>query len=786
MNPFQRLRQLRRKLRHRLTVPSKPQLIHWARQVRAVTQPTLVTYLGMKKYVGKQSYDPARPSLIVVSHEASATGAPILVWNLCQYFSETYNIIVLLLRPGAMIPDFQEYSIAVLRASQETVIPAQLKRELHGLLGSDLPKVAVVNSIVSNPFIKPLRGLGIGVVSLIHEFPSSLRPTHLFTDIGIWSTRLVFSSDLTRDDLYHSFPQLQALRTSVFAQGPCKRPDRPGRVAAAQPGVAGLDAQELLAGLDSTTLFVLAAGEVQQRKGVDLFIAVANKIRTMCPDVKVRFAWIGCGYDPIHDTQLSLWLQDQIVRSGLEEDLRMLEHSNAYKSLLERCDLFLMPSRLDPLPNVAVDALLAGKPVLSFENACGIASILLKDPELGPAWVAPYFDVHRMATQAKEMLLNHEHRSRLTERSRELARQWFDMPTYCQELASIVEQTAEEVGSENQCVSQMLQAQIIDHVFASPLASDDHALATMEYVLSWRQNVWPRKPFPGFHPGIYREQCLNDNSTLDPTLHFYQSGAPDGLWKIPLLIGSNTQPDSVKSARAALHIHVSRVETLPHILDLICCNKLQPDIFITSNDHSIEHAVEAEHSKRGLLLKDHLVVPARGSDLAPLLLELLDRLDHNYDFYGHVHTSHEHALANSIPGKYQQFLLYNMIGNGNYSMLDQIASKFVEDSSLGLVFPADSICFELGSNKINVETLATRLGIPCLPHWLDYPAGSMFWVRSYCLSGYKSLNLKWREYPANLFDNKHLLVDSILRTTPLVVERAGLKILQTHVPGWSR
>ena len=220
MNPFQRLRQLRRKLRHRLTVPSKSQLIHWARQVRAVTQPTLVTYLGMKKYVGKQSYDPARPSLIVVSHEASATGAPILVWNLCQYFSETYNIIVLLLRPGAMIPDFQEYSIAVLRASQETVIPAQLKRELHGLLGSDLPKVAVVNSIVSNPFIKPLRGLGIGVVSLIHEFPSSLRPTHLFTDIGIWSTRLVFSSDLKRDDLYHSFTQLHALRTSVFALGP--------------------------------------------------------------------------------------------------------------------------------------------------------------------------------------------------------------------------------------------------------------------------------------------------------------------------------------------------------------------------------------------------------------------------------------------------------------------------------------------------------------------------------------------------------------------------------------
>lgn len=786
MNILPRLRQLRQRLKQRISLPSKPQLIHWARQVRSMMKPALVTCLGMKKYVGRRSYDPSRPTLLVVSHEASATGAPILAWNLCQYFGQKYNIVVLLLRGGSMIPDFQECSMAVLGARRDVVIAEQLRRELYSLLGPAQPKVAIVNSVVSHPFIKPLRSLGIGVVSLIHEFPSSLRPAHLFTDIGIWSTRLVFSSDLTRNDLLLSFPQLQSARTAVFAQGPCKRPDRPGRVAAAQPSLAGLDAQEFLAGLNSSTLFVLGAGEVQQRKGVDLFIAVADQIRKMCPDLQVRFAWIGCGYDPLYDSHQSLWLQDQIIRSGLEDDLRMLEHSSAYKDLLDRCDLFLMPSRLDPLPNVAVDALLAGKPVLCFENACGIANILLKDPELGSAWVSPYFDVHTMAIQGKEMLSNPELRSRLTHRSRQLAEQCFHMPTYCRRLSDIVEQTLADIEDENNDISQLMQAHLIDLAYTAPLASNRPALTTMEYVLSWRQGVWPRKPFPGFHPGVYREQCLQDNRAHDPTLHFYQSGSPDGAWMVPLLVGTQSQTAPVYPVKAALHIHVTSMDVLASILNMVCFNSLHPDIFVTSNDPSIESKLRFEHDKRGLILKDHLIVPRRGRDLAAFLLAFLNRIDDSYDICGHVHTNYQCGLANSSPGLYQQFLLFNMIGIDRYRMIDLIASKFSEEHSLGLVFPADPVCFASEASQATVQALAKHLELPHTPQWLDYPAGSMFWVRTKAIRCYQRLNLNWNDYPSDLYTERALLANAIQRTLPLVIENAGLKILQTYLPEYSR
>jgi glycosyltransferase involved in cell wall biosynthesis len=786
MKILPRLRQLRQRLKQRISFPSKLQLIHWARQMRSKVKPAFVTYLGMKKYAGRRSYDPSRPTLLVVSHEASATGAPILAWNLCQYFSQKYNVIVMLLRGGSMIPDFQEYSIAVLGARREVVISEQLRRELHKLIGPAQPKVAIVNSIVSHPFIKPLRSLGIGVVSLIHEFPSSLRPAYLFTDIGIWSTRLIFSSDLTRNDLFHSFPQLQSARTAVFAQGPCKLPNRPGRIAAAQPSLAGLDAQEFLTGLHPSTLFVLAAGEVQQRKGVDLFIAVADQIRKMCPDLQIRFAWIGCGYDPLYDSHQSLWLQDQIFRSGLEDELWMLEHSSAYKDLLDRCDLFLMPSRLDPLPNVAVDALLAGKPVLCFENACGIANILLKDPELGSAWVSPYFDVHAMAIQGKEMLSNPELRSQLTHRSRQMAEKWFHMSTYCQHLSDIVDQTLADIEAEQNDVSQLMQANLIDLAYTAPQASNSPVLATTEFVLSWRQGVWPRKPLPGFHPGVYREQCLQDDRTHDPTLHFYQAGAPDGAWKAPLLVGTQSQAASVDPAKAALHIHVTSMDVLENILNMVGFNSLRPDIFVTSNDPSIEPILQAEHSKRGLTLKDHLIVPRRGRDLAAFLLAFLNRIGDSYEICGHVHTSYQYGLANSSPGLYQQFLLFNMVGISCYKMIDLIAAKFSQDHSLGLVFPADPVCFDSKASQRTVQALAKRLQIPTAPQWFDYPAGSMFWVRTKAMRCYQQLNLNWNDYPSDLLNQRELFVDAIQRTMPLVIENAGLKIVQTYLPEYSR
>ena len=66
-------------------------------------------------------------------------------------------------------------------------------------------------------------------------------------------------------------------------------------------------------------ILVLGAGVPQPRKGVDIFVWVADQLRKHQNIEKVKFTWIGAGYDPINDFNVSLWIKDQIERSGLEK-----------------------------------------------------------------------------------------------------------------------------------------------------------------------------------------------------------------------------------------------------------------------------------------------------------------------------------------------------------------------------------------------------------------------------------------------------------------------------------
>ena len=48
--------------------------------------------------------------------------------------------------------------------------------------------------------------------------------------------------------------------------------------------------------------------------------------------------------------------------------------------------------------------------------------------------------------------------------------------------------------------------------------------------MSWKNGIWPRKPEPGFHPGIYGERCCQ-REAIDPYVHYLQNGKPNGVWK---------------------------------------------------------------------------------------------------------------------------------------------------------------------------------------------------------------------------------------------------------------
>ena len=68
----------------------------------------------MVRNKGEWDPDVAKKTLIIVSHEASRTGAPILALNICKELIEFKNIVVISLKDGELIEDFGANSTLVL------------------------------------------------------------------------------------------------------------------------------------------------------------------------------------------------------------------------------------------------------------------------------------------------------------------------------------------------------------------------------------------------------------------------------------------------------------------------------------------------------------------------------------------------------------------------------------------------------------------------------------------------------------------------------------------------
>jgi len=65
----------------------------------------------LRSVPGAIAFDPARETVLVVSHEASMTGAPILSLNLVRGLQRRYNVVSLLLGGGPLVRDFREASV---------------------------------------------------------------------------------------------------------------------------------------------------------------------------------------------------------------------------------------------------------------------------------------------------------------------------------------------------------------------------------------------------------------------------------------------------------------------------------------------------------------------------------------------------------------------------------------------------------------------------------------------------------------------------------------------------
>jgi glycosyltransferase involved in cell wall biosynthesis len=729
--------------------------------------------------------DPAKETILLVGHEASRTGAPVLTLNIARAMLAKYNVIVMLLGPGPLAAEMSAAGAIVIGPFPSLRgDPAHAAPVMEAITQACRIKFALTNSIVAAAVLPELARRGIPAVALIHEFASYTRPRDAFLSAALWANALVFSARLTMESAIGEVPGMAARHISILPQGRCTLPG-----ADLEDPLASPDAVELkrrIRGDADDSVVVLGLGTVQLRKGVDLFIACAERMIRQDPGTKYRFVWIGAGFDPDGDLHYSVYLADQIRRSGLTERLHILPETAHIDAAYASADLLMLSSRLDPLPNVGIDAMYHGLPVICFDNATGIADVL-RDAGLADECVAPYLDIDAMAAKVTALAGSQPSRTRLAKRMRELVDTRFSMASYVDELEKLALMHVEEAAGERRVAQALSESGLLNRSFMLPpdLRGLDDAEAAAFYVRTWATGIRCRKPFPGFHPGIYRDMNRLPDG-IDPFLHYIESGRPSGPWLFEVISDRDEASPVAPSIRVALHLHVYYVDLLAQMLTCLRQNHLLPDLFISVPSQAVADDVAVVLAAYPGKIARIAIVPNRGRDIGPFLTEFGHELVSGYDIVGHMHTKKTTALAQASVGRlWFSFLLANMLGN-NVAMADRIVSRMAGDPTIGMVFPDDPNVCGWDANLRYAEPIADRLELGPLPAQLNFPVGTMFWARASALRPFVDLCLDWDSYPPEPLGYDGSVLHALERLFPLAIRQSGLRVLVAYCTGTGR
>lgn len=340
-------------------------VVHFLRYGRFEGRLTNVS-LFKSIYVNKEAINNHFRFTIVGVHEGSTTGAPIVGLDLAREMAITQNVIFISLRDGPLVELARGHFPIVIVASPFDVDNTYIADYIeHNYDVRD----AIFSSSACVPFIRPLSSKNIRITCLVHEFLEYMidsRSVIYLCDLLVFSSRqLLMSWQYMLDDLKRDPETIM-----ILPQPPSSANVR------RMPKAAAREALTAAMGLDlEGAILVLGAGQIQIRKGTDMFLQIGNQLKR--EEGKFVSVWIGQQVSEF-DMAFGVWFHAQMERSRDSSGALSVHFEPPgplYPVLMDAADVFLVTSRLDPLPNVALDAAARNVPVIAFSGATGLSDI---------------------------------------------------------------------------------------------------------------------------------------------------------------------------------------------------------------------------------------------------------------------------------------------------------------------------------------------------------------------------------------------------------------------------
>lgn len=351
--------------------------------------------------------------ILFISHEASLSGAPILLLSLLKRIkaSTDYSFDVLLLRNGALYNDFISIADNVFLATIQTYEPSFLKRNIKRAKNLIIKKKAINENLIdkiTSPLLSNeydlVYGNTMGSLSWTLPFKNSNIPTivavHELT-FGIESTfekdfvleninnitNIIAGSKAVADNLVETY-YADEKKISVIHSFVDEKID----INVASEIIKKdfqINANEFVIGLASSQ---------ELRKGTDLVPMLVKKIADKAPELNFKFINLG---GTVNNSAVRCSKLDA-EKMGVRDRIIYIEHTSTPNNYINIFDVFLLLSREDPFPLVMLTAAKLEKPIIAFKKSGGAEEFLADNHGI----LVPYLDLDIMAEEIIKLSKN--------------------------------------------------------------------------------------------------------------------------------------------------------------------------------------------------------------------------------------------------------------------------------------------------------------------------------------------------------------------------------------------
>ncbi len=347
-----------------------------------------------------------KSKILFVSHDASLTGAPLILLYFMEWLKKNYSgdfeIGIFHLNDGELKERFDlfadfSYQVEPIKTKSlsERIVQKIFRRKYSSkvrlspleksieLIANENYDIIYANTVSSLPVALKIKKVSLAntkLIAHIHELrviieQKKIEPHHL-PEID----RVIAVSNIVKDNLINQWGISESMVDVVYEFS------------------KNIVVNDETNTIRSNRKFVIgASGFVHWRKGHDLFIQVARYLYTNYKAENIEFCWVG----NLKGNEKRI-VEADLDKLNLRDKVKFVGQQPNPQKYFNEFDVFVMTSREDPFPLVCIEVGMLGKPIICFDKATGTQEMLTE----GGGKIVPYLNIEKMAVAIWEYYEN--------------------------------------------------------------------------------------------------------------------------------------------------------------------------------------------------------------------------------------------------------------------------------------------------------------------------------------------------------------------------------------------